>query len=482
MDNNENDPKKITLEQTREIPAIDTLARQISDMSKSGQVEEAYAKVAEMVAQVRSFSSFQSDLLGWTIFRFLKSELAKPSASFSVVRNALATYCRLNVARPSLLHSVILYQAVQTEKIFTKEFKFTGFMKVWGLGNFRQEDWDDFKGDKHTAPSLVKNAISKYVAELKDDSIPAEAIDPDYVSLLDNAIKKYPSWPLGKLYKARLFSAQGKKTEAIAMLKNLAATAGQAYVFKEIADLSSDIDTKIASYCRYVVEQERAGQDTLIGKARIQLAQLLIEKKRFAEAMTELAKYHKTASEQKRRITDDYYLAKARIPEGVEPMQSNAELYRESNQMVDRFIFGDVAETPILVTHINKEHCSLTFVTSDRQTGYLKKTPKGMKLNGCYMVKFAELNIKRPSKTISFREASAEEARTAGLMVTATGKLSLALGGFGFVKNGSDDIFVPQKIAENSGNGDSVTVNAVLSYNHKRQSWGFTAISLRRDE
>ena len=96
----------------------------------------------------------------WTICKVLNRNSDKLSSLYC--RQLLAEYMKLDVAKPSLLHSAMLNAAV---KVATEspDFHFVPFLNLWNLNNLRQDDYVRQKDDSGKAfPSLVEKVGRAY--------------------------------------------------------------------------------------------------------------------------------------------------------------------------------------------------------------------------------------------------------------------------------------------------------------------------------
>lgn len=94
-------------------------------------------------------------------------------------RQLLADYVKLDVERPSLLHSQILYAAIKVASAYA-DFHLVPFLKLWDLRNFRPEDCERQPNPKgRTFASLKERVAKAYMQSLlvrPDEVLPAEQI------------------------------------------------------------------------------------------------------------------------------------------------------------------------------------------------------------------------------------------------------------------------------------------------------------------
>ena len=95
------------------------------------------------------------DTTAWEIYYYLKTNYKKGGSAES--RMLLATYMKLPVARPSLIHSCMLAIALKIAEEYS-DFRLPDFLRLWGYDSMlRQEDRERQRGkDGHTSISLME--------------------------------------------------------------------------------------------------------------------------------------------------------------------------------------------------------------------------------------------------------------------------------------------------------------------------------------
>lgn len=135
--------KKKTMEQISEY----------DELSKSDPCQ-AYAKAVVIAGkQAENLDQIFHENFGWILYRYLKVQIyVMPSVE---IRKLLRDYIKLKNKRPSLLHSKMLEFALNFAKE-NSDFRFPGFLKLWGMSNFRDEDLNYDNNDYVAAePSII---------------------------------------------------------------------------------------------------------------------------------------------------------------------------------------------------------------------------------------------------------------------------------------------------------------------------------------
>lgn len=153
----------------------------------------------------------QQTQMGWAIFRQLKEGSPEDSAPLTSLqmRQLLNQYLKLDaVERPSLLHSLILFQVVSRYGKLP-DFDFTAFLRLWDVQNLRIEDWRSTKVGEKWMPSLAERVMSRLFQVLPSRFHPvinaSERFDPALAhALLDAAFAKEEAKSQRPNYKANL--------------------------------------------------------------------------------------------------------------------------------------------------------------------------------------------------------------------------------------------------------------------------------------
>ena len=150
---------------------------------------------------------------------------ANPVSSFEM-RQLLAQYLKLvDIEKPSLLHSLVLFQVVKYYSNFA-DFNFTAFFRLWGPENLRQEDWKATKINEIWLPSradrvmsrLFKAMPSRFHEPINKD----EQFDPQIAhALLDEALQRAKKPNKRLLQRALNLAYFERNSEAIAKYREL---------------------------------------------------------------------------------------------------------------------------------------------------------------------------------------------------------------------------------------------------------------------
>lgn len=291
-----------------------------TELARSGkQTTELYDRLSTL----HKSGHLDRDLFlnfGWLIYYNLKYI---PVNNVLPRKRLMVQYLNLDLERPSLLHSLMLVEAIKLKKKSPAQFRFRDFVELWGLANLRDEDWENFKPENGRAKnSLVENLIGVYVHEIgKDHAVASE----EFSRLLDKAIEIYRSNPHLPLYRAVMLEAQGRKEEALTCYCSLLKRWPRKFYLWSRAEAllpASDLDTRIALLCKAVT---LARDKTFLGDIRLRLANVLHRKGMHHHAKHELNQYLRLYTSQRWQIKNWHETLSRRVEAaapGVAPVST----------------------------------------------------------------------------------------------------------------------------------------------------------------
>ena len=269
---------------------------------------------------------------GWLIYYALKKIDLN---DYYNRKKLLARYLSLELERPSLLHSLILGEAVKVEKNTPLQFRIRDFIRMWGLENLRGDDWKQFTTDKGlTLPSTVEQLISVYAKEIKTDEVmPSE----EFSTLLDKALDVFKNNQNLPYYKATILIAQGRKAEAVGYYKKLiTSNPSKFYLWDQLAELVDDENVAIALRCKAV---SLGTDDEYIVNVRLRLANQFAAKGMLPNAKYELEKHRGAYESQGWRLKQTYFDVANLIPANVEAAD-NRSIYKKYFPYAEEFIYS----------------------------------------------------------------------------------------------------------------------------------------------
>ena len=273
---------------------------------------------------------------GWDIFRTLQNT---DLADVMLRKNLLLKYLNLNLPKPSLLHSLIMTEAIKMDKANPEEFAFTKFSELWGLDAFKEDDWRQrpSRDGSFKTPSLVEKVISEYIREMHADNVvPSEA----FVALLNNAMQKFPRNKHLTRYAAQIKARTGNTDEAIESFKKLICESPEKfYLWDDLAQLVDDPEIKIGLLCGAVMA---GNSDDFVVNVRLHLADELCNLRMYGNALNELLRYERVHQQKGWPLRRKYFNVANRLPRNIQP-DDNHPLYAKYKAAADQFIYSSLA-------------------------------------------------------------------------------------------------------------------------------------------
>ena len=283
------------------------LIKQASAMSKEGR----HAQAVALYRQARRLGSLDSQVetsMGWDLYRHGRQLLdAEPVDSDSIRRN-LYDYLKLDVEKPSLLHTCFLQLAVKLAS--QEKLKLLKLLPLWNLQHLRAEDYQRHKAeDGKEYPSLVEKVIK---LAGKEAVASGEAQDLNYIlPYLDETIERFPDNVWLKLDKAKGLLSLGRHDDALAFgMAVTKAKANEYWAWELLGDIVALTDPAAALGC-YCKALCCPADDKFTGRVRLKLAQSMIETHDLPAAKLEV----ETVMRQKEREGQ-------RMPEAAERIAS----------------------------------------------------------------------------------------------------------------------------------------------------------------
>lgn len=294
-------------------------------------------RLYENILQLYNSSNLDISLyqdFGWLIYYTLKST---PLNDAYQRKSLLHQYLKLDLPKPSILHSRILGEAIKVEQNTPLQFRIRDFMRLWGFENLMDDDWSQFTTeDNHVLPSLVEKLVGVYTKEVKTDKVNASE---EFCDLLDKALEQYPNNQNMHYFKAIVLISQGKLNDAIRYYKNLILKfPSKFYFWSQIAELVDDLDTKIGLLSKALTLEK---DESFLGSVRLRLAELLITKGLKDNAKYELERYYDTYKAKGWNPKPNYGQLINKLSD-VSSSDNNQSLYSEYIQLADNFIYSAI--------------------------------------------------------------------------------------------------------------------------------------------
>lgn len=391
-----------------------------------------------------------------------------------------------NFTKPSDGYSFIL-------KSFLKGFKetrfFLEFADWWDLENLRTTDYQTeiYKGKSIMA--LAEQAYCAYAKSLllgeevhTDDftfhnHINSSRIE-EFLPKLEQIIVEFPEYTFPVYYKTKLLHAIGKSQEAAAVFLPFARRKqNDFWVWELLAELQPENETALACLCKALTL--KTPKKFLTG-VKEKLAALLIKMQYLKEASIEIHETIQIKQENAHHIPHN--LTNWSSQEWFQTptdAQTNHNFYINHKKSAETLIFSDIPQETIAIEFVNTSKKMASFVKNKEKAGFFKYDQHFQKIQiGDIVEVRLELVNENFYRLLTARHVEHEQECEAiepfdGVLLIKPGN------SFGFV----DSIFVEPRLIDQNKliNGQQIKGKAILSFNKKKNEWGWKAIAIFND-
>lgn len=319
----------------RRLPANDNL-RSLADDAKNNRNALAACRRLDELFRKGELPDWFRNEYGWAIFNTLKATDVNDAPNRKYL---LHNYLKLELPRPSMLHSLILREAVKVEANTPREFRIRDFIALWGLENLQPDDWQSYKSENgNVSPSLVERLAIVYAKEMVTDRVQPS---PEFCQMLDKALAQNPDNEHLIRAKANIYVVENQPQEAVKLYKNaILLYPSKQYLWKGCSELVDDPELRIALLCKAVNINV---DESFLGKCRLALANLLIGKQLHSAAKAELDKIRHTYEAHGWALRWEFQSTERALPAGT-AASDNSDLYAHYFAIADEFIYSDLPE------------------------------------------------------------------------------------------------------------------------------------------
>lgn len=316
------------------------------EASKAGQSGQAVAIYTDLLRQGCLAREHHANF-GWDIQKATREMLRQapagqlPPAVVDEAKRSLNIYLKLEVERPSLLHSLVVQLAANLA--VDEHLSLVAFCRLWNLDSFRSEDFVRFRGeDGKERPSLAEKVVQQIA---KEASKGHRRADLEYVlPHVERAVQRFPDNIWLKHASAKLLRDLGRPDEACRLaLGFVRAKSGEYWAWELLGDLQADPGARLACYSRALLCSQ---DDTFVSKLRLKLAAELAEAGYFREAKGEIRRViaHKTAVGQ-RMPPEVHASTAAGWYASAEPVEPRRAFYETLSDRADEMLFSHLPWT-----------------------------------------------------------------------------------------------------------------------------------------
>jgi hypothetical protein len=448
--------------------------------AEAGDIAEGITQLRQLQAlQLSSDEKMIFDQCAWQVRRLLSAWQKVPGENYTQVDDLFAILQTFHFTRPSEAYSV-LYQGFH--KILAPWSKHLEFADWWQFDHFRPEDYQaqEFKGKKTMA--LVEQAYLAYAKKLlagvqgsQRDGI-HERIR-DFLPRLDRLIQQHPEYQYPIYFKVKLHQALGDTANLVSVFLPFARQKRNDYwVWQLLADIhESAPDLQLACYCKALALKT---PEEFLGKVRLSMAAVLLERQMYAEAKTEIEQLSNYYQSKGWKLppqlvswkTQDWYHRSTAHPH-------NQALYRQHAPLAEASLYEDIPEEIVAVAYVNAPKHILHFIKNQHQSGYFRyagQLSESPRIGDVLAVRFQGEGKDNHYKTHTIRITQPPQPCAA--LKTFEGPLKILLPqNIGFVQ----DVFVEPAFLHKHKlvQGQHLSGKALLSFNPKKQKWGWKAVS-----
>ena len=418
--------------------------------------------------------------IGSVVFALQKTD----QVDYSKVNAVFEIISGFHFTKPSKGYSFI-YKAFH--KGYQNWSNYLSFASWWNFENFRSEDFlkEEFDGKKMM--SIAEQAFIAYSKKLLEGK-PLDAFGQqrvldkeriqEFLPKLDALIEKHPDYQYPPFFKAKLLLASGNGENVLsAFLPFAKQKRNDFWVWELMAEIfSEDKELQFACYCKAL--SLRTPEDFLV-KLRQTFSEMLIERKMFNEAKTEIQRVIATRERHEWKLPNIVVQWKEQEwYKSATASKDNKELYSIYMKQAEEILFHDQAEEVIVVEFVNQNKGMLNFVKDKQKFGFFKYTGNLSKpqIGDLLKVRFNGEGQNGFYKILTAKKADPQVASDAMKDFEGTVKI-ISPHNFGFI----EDIFVEPKIIDERKliDGQLVKGKAILSFNKKKNEWGWKAIIVR---
>lgn len=400
-----------------------------------------------------------------------------------ILEEILSLITDFHFTKPSQAYS-FLFKAFH--KGYYKSSKYVWFMDCWGFENFMPEDFLPEEFNNKKTISIVEQSYIAYAKNLLEGKlienlgfvkgINKEGIN-NFIPKLDELIKTHPEYQYPPYYKAKLLLATGDTEDVLSSFIPFAMSKkNDFWVWELMSDVFPENDErKLACLCKALSLNT---PDTFTINTRQKLANLLIKTQKYNEAKTEIARIINVRNENNWRIPIEIQNStKEKWFSEAAQKQNNAEFYKQRSPIAEEILFRDIPEEIVAVEFVNRNKKILNFVKDKNFHGFFNYSgmPGKPEVGDILKVRFKEKKKDTLVNALTIKKAGPDTPCEAISEFEGNIRIKESAN-FGFV----DDIFIdPNLVKQNNlQNEQRVEGKAIISFNKKRNEWGWKAINL----
>ncbi|MGQ7817275.1 tetratricopeptide repeat protein [Metapseudomonas furukawaii] len=316
--------------------------QQISEakaLSKNGRHAEAasiYRKIwVSGAADQETQTSF-----GWELYKHAKELMAGENVNPGAVKRNLSDYLKLDLEKPSVLHSCVLQLAAKLAG--QDKLSMLAFSRQWNFKYLRPEDFERYRTeDGKEYPSLAEKVIQH---ASKEAATSEHAEDQaNMLPFIDQVIEYFPDNIFLKLNKAKVLLSLGRHDEALAFgIAVTKAKSNDYWAWGLLGEIVSqrDPDASLGCYCKALT---CPAEEKYTGKIRLRVAQRMLEANDYAAAKHEVEAILQSKENEGQKIPESIAeIASQSWFAETQAKTSNRDYYRTNAKIAEALLFNDL--------------------------------------------------------------------------------------------------------------------------------------------
>jgi hypothetical protein len=423
------------------------------------------------------------DNCAWQIGKLVFALNEKEPIDYGKINELFNIIKGFHFTKPSEAYSFI-YKAFH--KGYQNWSSYLTFAVWWNFENLRAEDYlkEEFNGKKMM--SIAEQAYIAYSKKLLE----GEPLDPfgqqrvidkekiqSFLPKLDALIEKHPDYQYPPYFKAKLLLALGNDENVLsAFLPFAKQKRNEFWIWELMAEIfSANKDIQFSCYCKAL--SLNTPEDYLV-KLRQKFAEMLIKRHMYSEAKSEIQIIIATREKNKWKLPNQIVQwTEQEWYKSATAKKENQDLYLNYSNQAEEILFQDILEEIIAVEFVNENKSMLNFVKDKQKFGFFNYTGflTKPKIGDLLKVRFKGEGQDGYYKILTAKKVDSNTSCKAIKDFEGTIKV-ISPQNFGFI----EDIFVEPKIIEESKltDGQQVKGRAILSFNKKKNEWGWKAIEI----
>lgn len=361
--------------------------------------------------------------------------------------------------------------------------RYIEFADWWDFNNFRPEDFQkEIMPNGKEVMAIAEQAYIAYAKHLlpkqtqHGETIFNKEKAEAFLPVLSQIVEDYPQFQFPAYFNAKLLLALGNKDNMLESLLPFAKKKrNDFWVWEFLAEaFLSDPEKVIACYCKAL---SCKSPDEMLVSLRQKMARLLIERKLYNEARTEidLLVHSRTAHGFKipAEVTNWQSMNWYRT---AVPSKSNFGFYKVYIPIAEALLFNDVPEEYVIVEFVNTDKKILNFIASEKKFGFLKydRLFTNVKVGDILRVRFQGGSNGGMHQLYTAVKVNNDEFRKQ-FTREVSGNVKILPGkSFGFL----EDVFIHPSLVTKYKltDGMQFTGKAIKSYNKENKQWSWKLI------